>query len=164
MIETLKFTKRTNVNLADFISNKNNLYITKDNKRKTIKTLKDLKVLYKESAFAIYKEDKDSIKAVLFVWKSDAFNIKRNYVKVEYENIQDVDDLLMVLNWNFSKEVYVKLDRQSPLINCFRKKGFKFCHDRGNEVLLFRTKNDRKFIAPFKGDEDDEEEIDEQHN
>jgi|WetSurSiteA1Bulk_404760.scaffolds.fasta_scaffold06841_2 hypothetical protein len=157
MIETLKFTKRSGSNLVDFVNKKNSLYITKDNKRKTIKSLKDLKLLYRESAFSIAKEDNGTIKGLLFVWKSDAFNIKRNYVKIEYESLQDVDDLLMVLNWNFSKEVYVKLDRHSPLINCFRKKGFKFCHDRGNEVLLFRTKNERTFIPPFKGDEDEED-------
>jgi hypothetical protein len=155
MISVLNFTKRNSNDLTDFVSSRNNLYITQDNKRKSVKTLKDLKHLYRESSFAIRKEENGSTKALLFVWKSNAFNVNRNYIKIEYDQVKDVDDVLMVLNWNFNKEVYVKLDRKSPLIDSFRKKGFKFCHDRGNEVLLCRSRNDKRFTAPFK-EEDDE--------
>lgn len=156
MITNLHFSKAINSDLEDFVGTRNNLFITKDNKRKNIKSLADLKDLYKESCFAIRKEDKGSTQGILFVWKYNALNGIRNYVKVEYNSITDVDDLLMVLNWNFNKEVYVKLDRKSPLIDSFRKKGFKVCHDRGDELLLCRSKNDKRFIPPYKGDEEED--------
>ena len=156
MIEALRFNKKTIPNLLEFVSRKNNLYYTKDNKRNSVKTIQDLKILNKESSFAIQKDISGEIKGLLFVWESNSSTVKRNYIKVEYEAISDVDDLLMVLNWNFKEEVYIKLVKNSPLINSFRKKGFKFCHARGEEILLCRSENLRQFIPPFK-EEDIEE-------
>ena len=154
MISNLVLSKRINNDLVNFIGNQ--LYITKDKKRRTIRTLSDLKLLMRESSFAIRKEEKGCTTAVLFVWKSNDFNVSRNYVKIAYKDIIDVDDVLMVLNWNFNKELYIKLDKNSPLIDSFRKKGFKRCHDRGDEVLLCRSANDKHFVPPYKGDEDEE--------
>ena len=153
MIETLKFNKSL-VDFVDFVSNKNNLYITIDNKRKSVKTLKDLKALYRQSAFAIRKSVNTITHGLLFVWKSNSES-KRNYIKIEYNTLQDVEDLLTVFNWKFAKEVFIKLPENSELINSFRKKGFKFYSGRGTEILLRRDKNDRKFVPPFKGDEDE---------
>ena len=153
MIEVFKFKKKNKVDILDFINKKNNLYYTKDNKRHSVKTLNDLKTLNKESCFAIQKEIAGETKGLLFVWESNYTNAKRNYIKVEYTTVADVDDLLMVLNWNFKDEVYIKLDKKSPLINSFRSKGFKFCHARGTEILLYRNKNLRVFIPPFKEDD-----------
>jgi hypothetical protein len=154
MIDTLKFNKSLS-DLVDFISNKNNLYITIDNKRKSIKTLKDLKALYRQSAFAIRKSVNTITHGLLFVWKSNSES-KRNYIKIEYNTLQDVEDLLTVFNWKFAKEVFIKLPENSELINSFRKKGFKFYSGRGTEILLRRDKNDRKFIPPYKEEDEDE--------
>ena len=154
MISNLILTKRLKNELPTFIGNQ--IFITKDNKRKTVRTWSDIKSLARESCFAIRKEDKGETTAVLFVWKSNALNVTRNYVKIAYRNLVDADDCLMVLNWNFNKEVYIKLDKNSPLINSFRQKGFKRCHDRGDEVLLCRSANDKRFWVPFKGDEEEE--------
>ena len=154
MISNLILTKRLKNELPTFIGNQ--IFITKDNKRKTVRTWADIKALMRECSFAIRKEDKGETVAVLFVWKSNALNVTRNYVKIAYRDLIDVDDCLMVLNWNFNKEVYIKLDKNSPLINSFRQKGFKRCHDRGDEVLLCRSANDKRFFVPFKGDEDEE--------
>jgi len=156
MIQSFRWNKRRNPGIIDFISNRGNLYFTKDNKRHSIKTLNDLKILNSESCFAIQKDIGGEIKGLLFVWKSNYTEVPRNYIKIEYDSTRDVDDLLMVLNWNFKNEVYVKLAKKSPLINSFRKKGFKFCHARGDEILLYRGKNLREFIPPFK-EEDLEE-------
>lgn len=155
MISNLVLNKRISNDLLNLIGTQ--VYVTKDKKRKTITTVSDLKLLMRESCYAIRKEEKDCSTAVLFVWKSNDFNVSRNYVKIAYKDIIDVDDLLMVLNWNFNKEVYIKLDRNSPLIDSFRKKGFKKCHDRGDEILLCRSSNTKHFIPPYKeGDEDEE--------
>ena len=93
----------------------------------------------------------------MFVWEYTTFNNTRNYVKIAYETITDADDLLMVLNWNFNKEVYVKLEKNSPIIDSFRKKGFKRCHDTDNEVLLCRSKNDKQFFPPYKEGDNEED-------
>ena len=156
MIEEFRLNKRNKVGLVDFVSRRNNLYFTKDNKRHPVKTYIDLKILNGESCFAIQKHIGGETKGLLFVWESNYTDVKRNYIKVEYENISDVDDLLMVLNWNFKDEVYIKLGKKSPLISSFRRKGFKFCHSRGEEILLYRSQNLREFIPPFK-EEDLEE-------
>jgi len=156
MIEAFKFHKSINSDLVNFISNKDNLYLTSNNKRQPIRTLGDLKQLFRESSYAIRKEEAGTTRALLFVWKATGVGVNRSYVKIEYETIADADDLLMVLNWNFPKEVYVKLEKQSPLINSFRKKGFKFYHDRDNEVLLLRSRNDRVFVPPIKEEDLDE--------
>lgn len=152
MITNFKLTRKETNDVVDFISNKNNLYLTKDNKRYKVKTLKDLKELYSQSCFSLKKEQGGCTKGLLFVWK--AYNSEekrfRNYIKFEVENIVDLDDLLMVVNWNYSKEVYVKLDKDSKFVESFRKKGFKFCYTKDREVLLCRTKNDKIFIAPYK--------------
>ena len=156
MISNLILTKRLKNELPAFIGNQ--IFIIKDNKRKTVRTWSDIKSLARESCFAIRKEDKGETTAVLFVWKLNALNVTRNYVKIAYRALVDVDDLLMVLNWNFNKEVYIKLDKNSPLINSFRQKGFKRCHDRGDEILLCRSANDKRFWVPYKeGDLDEEE-------
>jgi len=162
MISNLVLNKSLRNELPAFIGNQ--IFITKDNKRKTVRTWSDIKSLARECCFAIRKEDKGETTAVLFVWKSNAFtgpiglNVTRNYVKIAYRNLVDADDCLMVLNWNFNKEVYIKLDKNSPLINSFRQKGFKRCHDRGDEVLLCRSSNDKRFFVPYKeGDNEDEE-------
>jgi hypothetical protein len=156
MISNLVLNKSLRNELPAFIGNQ--IFITKDNKRKTVRAWADIKALMRECSFAIRKEDKGETTAVLFVWKSNALNVTRNYVKIAYRDLIDVDDCLMVLNWNFNKEVYIKLDKNSPLINSFRQKGFKRCHDRGDEVLLCRSANDKRFWVPYKeGDLDEEE-------
>ena len=156
MISNLVLNKSLRNELPTFIGNQ--IFITRDNKRKTVRTWADIKALMRASSFAIRKEDKGETTAVLFVWKSNALNVTRNYVKIAYRDLIDVDDVLMVLNWNFNKEVYIKLDKNSPLINSFRQKGFKRCHDRGDEVLLCRSSNDKRFFVPYKeGDNEDEE-------
>lgn len=153
MIELLKFNKHVS-DLVDFVSNKNNLYITVDNKRQSVRTLKDLKALYRQSAFAIRKSNGTLTQALLFVWKSNGES-KRHYIKIEYTTLQDVEDLLTKLNWDFSKEVFIKLPEKSELINSFRKKGFKFYSGRGTEVLLRRDKNERRFVPPYKEEDQD---------
>ena len=154
MITNLVITSNIKSDLVDFLSTRNNLYIIRDNKRYYLKSINDLKSFVTECSFAIRKEDGGSTKALLFVWKTVSLGVPRNYIKFEYEKITDLDDLLMVLNWNFNKEVYVKLEKNQEVIDSFRKKGFKVCQDRGNEVLLCRSKNDKRFIPPFK--EEDE--------
>ena len=158
MIEQLKLGKKYNSNLIDFISSKNTLYITKDGKRVKISTLKDLRALLRECSFAIQKREGTIITGLLFVWKSDYLGNKRSYVKAVYNEVRDLDDLLMMLNWTFPREVYSKIDKERLAVDSFRKKGFKICTERGEEVLLFRSRNDRRFFAPIK-DEDIEEEV-----
>ena len=152
MISNLILTKRLKNELPNFVENQ--IYIIKDNKRQTVRSWSEIRLLMRSSSFAIRKEEKGCTTGVLFVVKSS--DLTRSYVKIAYKDLIDADDLLMVLNWNFNKEVYVKLERNSPLVNSFRKKGFKRCYDREGEVLLCRSKNEKRFFAPFKGDEDDE--------
>jgi len=159
MITNLIINKKTSSNLVGFIQDKNTIYITQENKRKKVSTLKDLKFLLSESSYAIKKSVGTIVRGVLFVWKSDYAGMKRNYVKVAYETIADLDDLLMMLNWSFSKEVYCKIKSNADAVSSFRRKGFKICYERDGEVLLFRSRNDRRFFPPIKEEDLLEDEI-----
>jgi len=156
MIANLKFGKKYDADLLNFIINKDNLYITKDNRRIRVGDILGLKALYRTSSLSLRKENNGTTSGLLFVWKSNSIETPRYYVKLAYNNISDADDLLMMLNWKFMKEVYVKLDKNSMLVNSFRKKGFRFCYSREDEILLFRGKNERQFIAPLKEEDLDE--------
>lgn len=149
MITTLRYGKKFTSALESFLLGNDNpeLYITTDNKRQQIKNMKLLRRLAKQSLFTLMKEENGSIKGVLCVWKAKGGVVERNYVKVGSDNDKTVKDLLTALNWNFNKEVFVKLSRDSRLVDSFKSKGFRFFHDRGKELLLRRDKNDRIFIV-----------------
>lgn len=150
MIELLKVNKKLALDLNCLVSRcaKNVFY--KDGNRIEITNFKTLNALLKNAPYAIYKTDKGVVTALLVIWKSEFNGLKRNYVKFWYDNLKDLEDLLMVLNWNYVPEVYAKIDNKEDLVSCFRKKGFRFCVNRGNEVLLFRSKNEKKWFAPVK--------------
>lgn len=153
MIEVLKLGRKYNSDIEFFLKKSNNLYFTKDNRRIYVKTLKDFKLLLKECSFAIRKSEHDTTTGIMLVWKSDYLGHKRNYVKFAYDTLTDLDDLLMVLNWKFIPETYVKTEKNQEVVSCFRKKGFKFCTDKGSEILLFRERNDRRFYVTPKEDD-----------
>ena len=116
----------------------NDFYYTENNNRQFIDNEKDLKNLIKISKTIFVLEEKGEILGIILLWIADGNNIKRYFVKMNALNNKVANDLLSVLLWNCDKELYVKLKKDSSLIDIYKRKGFKFKGNRGNELLLCR--------------------------
>lgn len=140
MIVSVKNKKSEAIGLLDIVRecNSENFYITYDNKRLFVSNQKTLRKLLKSSHHGYY-EDFESRRGIIVVWKSYGGEKARNYVKVLSSTSRVAKDLLTVLLWNYDKQLFVKLKKDSNLISVFREKGFRFAGGRGSEVLLTRT-------------------------
>jgi hypothetical protein len=136
-----KYNKKNIVNLTLFVQENpnNDFYITSDNRRYVINDYKTLKKLLKYSDFILVSEEDGEINGILVVWTATGGDKKRKYIKIN-ANRNITDKLLTVLLWNIYEEMYIKINKNSDLIDIFRSKGFDFFHDRGQEMLLRRTK------------------------
>lgn len=138
MIRIFKNSKDVRSILECIKANGNyNFYFTDNNQRVFVDSEASLKKILRGSSAVFVDEREDEIKGVIAVWKSKGAGIDRNYLKFSCEE-DNLPDLLTVLLWDFKKELCIKLDKNSNLINIFREKGFKFSGDRGNQSLLKR--------------------------
>lgn len=111
-------------------------YYTEDNLRKYITSVEILEKFLKDTVKClVYPEDGD-IKGLVLVWRAVGGDKNRYYVKISALNKRIADKLMIVLLWNFSSELFVKISRNSPHLSIFQKKGFKFAGGRGREILL----------------------------
>lgn len=125
------------------VNRNSDFYYTKDNMRYFIKTEKDLKNFLKEVNNVYVVEDRGDIKGVIALWSSISNNGKRYFVKLNAENNSVSDKLLTVILWNFFKDLYIKIHKDSKFLSIFYNKGFKFAGFRGSnerEFLLYRQK------------------------
>lgn len=130
--------------LQEFLLNKyidkSTFYYTENNQRVFVTLLGEIKNLLRQSNDVfISKNDRDYIDGVILIWRGDAGDVKRRYVKVCGQNKRVIDNLLTILLWSINNtELFVKLEKKSFLSYIFAKKGFRFFHDRGKEILLCR--------------------------
>jgi hypothetical protein len=134
--------KKDLVSLVECIktNKEEDFYLTENNQRIYVETIKQLKKLIKDSTHVYYETNDCEINGLILVWKSKGGDLVRNYVKVSAKNPIEAEKLLTLLLWNFKNELYVKLRKGSPLINVFRGKGFHFEGGRGSQVLLKKEK------------------------
>uniref|UniRef100_A0A6M3JR87 N-acetyltransferase domain-containing protein n=1 Tax=viral metagenome TaxID=1070528 RepID=A0A6M3JR87_9ZZZZ len=131
------------LSLWDFFRNNVNedFYITSNNSRLIIKDDKSIKIMLKECSSVMIIENKGDIEGVICLWKSIGNNITRTYIKLNAINEHIADDLIKVLLWNIKNiDLFVKIRKNSKFYKVFRNNLFNFLGDRGNEVLLLRTK------------------------
>lgn len=112
-------------------------YLTKENQRLFIKEKKSLKKLLKES-HNVFFEDRHNNKGIVLIWKSSGGDKTRNYIKLVASNLKEAKGLLTMLLWNYSKELYVKIKKNSPFIEAYKERGFKLIGLRGEEILFCR--------------------------
>lgn len=131
---------------GDFYSTKNNIRISL---RDNIDIL--FSYLRKGSKFAY---ELDNEKGIALILKEKGF---RTYLKILTRDEKLAGNLLKIINWNTSEDLYVKLHKNNPLIKIFIKQGYKIKGDRGSEFLLYRQyiARPKKEYKHFKGDEDD---------
>lgn len=134
--------------LIDFYGD---FYITRNNLRLFIK--ENIELLYEclKKGDKIAYSNKDGIAFVTgFSDKS-----KRKYVKILATDVESADRLLKVVSWHINCDLWAKIKKTNPIKNALIKNNYKFCGDRGKELLLCR-----KYIPTIsktvgdKGEED----------
>lgn len=65
----------------------------------------------------------------------------RKYVKILTKNLADIGNLVKVICWNVTCDLFVKVKQNSPQRNYLQKNYFRFVGGRGREVLLVRKGN-----------------------
>lgn len=138
----LKYNKKYLPNLTLFIieNSNNDFYITYENKRYTINDFFTLKELIKNSDFIFISEDNE-INGIISIWTANGGDKKRKYIKIN-ANRNIANKLLTFLLWNINEDLYIKINKNSNLIDILENKGFYFYHDRGQEILLRRNKSE----------------------
>jgi hypothetical protein len=140
MIE--KYRKKHFLDLLEFLKKNfdSDFYYTSNNSRVFIKESKQLKEFLKNTDIIYLECEKGDIIGVIAVWKSLGNNVKRYYVKISSRSNITSKNLLTILLWNFYKELYIKIKKNSKYYSILRDKKFDFVGDRGSELLLHRNK------------------------
>jgi len=155
MIERLNTRNKTDLHwLVEFLNENNNydFYLTKDNSRLYIRDIQTLKLLFRESIDVYYQKEKGMFVGIILLWRSAGGGKSRFFVKVVANNKHIARDLLTVLLWNTTMELYVKIRKDSEFLQVFKSKGFKFKGGRGVQILLQRKL--RPSEAKIKSKED----------
>lgn len=140
MIEKFNFTRTTYSKVLNIIkenSKKDDFYFTLNNQRIFVNNLKVLQQFFRISHDIFYVNYEKS--GIILIWKSLGGNKIRKYVKILVDNPDTARDLITVLLWHYKKELYMKIKKDSNLINVFRSKGFRFLAGRGTEILLYKS-------------------------
>jgi len=151
MIEPL--VKRKSLNYEElvtfFIENFDyDFYITENNVRLYMTDRYNINKFFRQTATSFYKKEKGDYVGVIGVWKSDGGGKTRYYIKLTADKFNTAKDLLSVLLWNFEKDLYIKIRKDSKFVSAFKNKGFRFKGGRGCQILLYR-----KYIPKRKTNE-----------
>lgn len=137
-----KGNKRKHARLLELINDCHDIdfYLTENNTRYYDFDNKLLKKLLDQTSLAYVYEEEHEYKGFVIIWKSSGGSVTRYYVKLIANSPSVAQKLLMIINWNWKKELYVKIDKDSEFLKEFRSKGYKFIGGRGRQVLLKRNK------------------------
>lgn len=120
-------------------------YITRNNLRLFIKENPDtLFDCLKKGDFIAFTEKGVGIVTGF----SDKSN--RKYLKILAQDDATVSDLIKVISWNTKCDLHFKIKKNNPLKKVLERNGFRFCGDRGKEILLCKKVRVQK--TPNKGD------------
>lgn len=128
--------------LVGFLSENitNDFYITENNERIVIKDGDTLNLLLQSCTDIWIDENNGSVEGVIGVWEAKGGDKVRNYVKILCPDLNIASNLLKALVFNCSKELYIKIKKDSPHLPIFKNYNFKFKNGRGKEILLYREK------------------------
>lgn len=149
-----KKEKRTVENILDSVNDLyGDFYSTQDNIRILLRDNIDVLFNYLKKGSKIAYE-LDNEKGLALILKEKGF---RTYIKILTRDEKLATNLLKIVNWNISEDLYVKLHKNNPLIKVFQRNGYTFIGNRGSEVLLSRKyiPRPKKFYRDLKGDQND---------
>jgi len=134
-------------NLMDFVRQQYapDFYYTKNNQRIYIENTKQLIEFSKTCSDMWVASEGGDVSGIIVIWKANGGEIQRDYIKLAAKNISAADNLLTILLWNFYRDTYIKIHKQSVFLKLFYKKGFKFLSGRGSQILLKRDKTILKY-------------------
>ena len=153
MIERFVLSKRSKLTeILNFIDRKNDFdfYFTRDNTRTYITDESSLKLFLRENICTYIYKDRGDVKGIISVWPSIGGEIKRYYVKINADSPKIATDLFTILTWNFNKELFLKIKKDSKFVECAKYKGFRFQGSRGVQLLLQRKPNEFEYRAMIK--------------
>jgi len=127
----------------------NDFYLTQEKSRRFLNEKSvALKAIKKYQVFGSFSSELDGLFIII-----DEKGFRR-YLKILVKNNKIVDDLLKFINWNFAeKDLYIKIKKDSNMLDMLKKNYYQIIGDRGREFLLVHNKRDiRKLIPKDLGD------------
>jgi hypothetical protein len=130
--------KQTREFLLEFITlhESYDFYFSDNGTRYYITDYYDLKRILKRSSYIFVDTQKGDYQGVIILWKDN----NRHYVKIKAKNSKIAKGLLTVLLWAVNRDLYADLRRDNRFLWIFKQKGFRFIHEQGVQVTLFRKK------------------------
>lgn len=157
MIEQFNVANRKEYGwLLEFLNENfdHDFYFTHQNSRIFVTDKKTLGIFLRECSHIYTIKEKGDYSGIIAVWKSLGGNKFRYYVKLNAKTPKIAKDLITVLLWNCSKDLYFKIRKNSRFLNAIKKKGFKFKGGRGIQILLHRKYRPDIFKINIKEEED----------
>ena len=132
-------------------------YFTENNERFYVTDFSTLKRFLRACRFIYVKKEKGEYRGLVMLWKSTGGGKDRYYLKMCALTPNDARDLMTVLLWNVSKEIFVKIRKENKILPVIRSKGFRFLGGRGIQVLLSKQPNKEMFTRKIYYDESRDE-------
>ena len=149
MIYQFKNSKKNIVDLLILLNDlkDSNLFITYNNERVKVNSHKTLKILLKSSYNCFY-EDEGINRGIILISKSitpatesGKDDVVKHNVKFAVNTPESLNRLLIMLTWNTSKELCIKLEKNSKFLKVFKEKKFNCLWSKGNQLFLKRPKS-----------------------
>ena len=100
----------------------------------------------KQKKLAFISEENDIINGLLFIEKTDD-----NYLQIVTKSKKVANNLLKILFWNWSKEIYSKIEVSNKLGFILKENGFRIVSKSGSIFLLhYNPQNKRKHYGNRK--------------
>jgi len=144
MVKPFRLNKKNKLQLfmlLDFVKKNSDydFYITENNLRKYVDSVESL-IFFLKNSVSVYVSEDEDYNGIVMVWKSLGGETERFYVKLVAANNSIAEKLLTILSWDFKKELFVKINKHSRVLNAFKNKGFRFQAGRGKQLLLRKEK------------------------
>ena len=145
MIEKLK-KKPNYYELISFLIDSFNydFYVTENNVRLYMTDIVNLKKFLKQTSVVYFEKEHGDYVGIIGIWKSIGGGKARYYIKLAAKDFNTAKKLLTVLLWNFEKDLYIKIRKDSEFVSAFKNKGFRFKGGRGVQLLLYRKYINKK--------------------
>ena len=90
-----------------------------------------------------YEEDE----GLIFV---DGYSDKspRKYIKIITKTEDSANRLLKTLQWHIKEDLFCKIKKNNPIKRVLERNGFRFCGDRGKELLVCRKFFSSRPVTP----------------